>query len=153
MCYPMIMMGVMAASKSLQIMGQRRATEAQFGALANQRDAQNEEIAGKAGRQMGERVKQGRAERARLRVAGGEAGITGNSFAASLMDAAFQQSDDLSAISKDTDYAQRASEAQFQSSLAGIKSPGRLENSLQIGAAAAKGYASGLQIASAKAGS
>ena len=152
MCDPVTMSIAMGASKGLQIWGQRQMTKAQFGTLAAQRAAQNEEISGKAGREMGERVKQGRAERARLRVAGGEAGITGNSFAASLMDAAFQQSDDVSAISKDADYAQRASEARFQSSLATVKNPGFLENTLQIATASAGGYATGLQIKKAREG-
>ena len=152
MCDPVTMSIAMGATKGLQIWGQRQATKAQFGALANQRDAQNEEISGKAGREMGQRVKEGRAERARMRVAGGEAGITGNSFAVSLMDASFQQSEDVAAIGKDTEYAQRASEARFQSSLASIKNPGMLENALQIATTGAGGYATGLQIKSLKAG-
>ncbi|KKK88544.1 hypothetical protein LCGC14_2742100, partial [marine sediment metagenome] len=149
---PVTMSIAMGASKGLQIWGQRQMTKAQFGALANQRDAQNEEIAGKAGREMGERVKQGRAERARLRVAGGEAGITGNSFAASLMDAAFQQNEDVTAIGKDAEYAQRGSGARFQSGLASINNPGFFENALQIATSAVGGYATGLQIKEAREG-
>ena len=151
MCDPATMMIVAGGTKALQIWGQRQATKAQFGALANQRDAQNEEIAGSAGRKMGERVKQGRAERARLRVAAGEAGVTGQSFEAQMMDASFQQDDDLAGIGKDTDYQQRASEARFQSGLASVKNPGFLENTLQIATASASGYTTGLQIQGAKA--
>ena len=151
MCYPVAMAIAASATKGLQIWGQRQATKAQFGALANQRDAQNEEIAGKAGRTMGERVKQGRAERARLRVAAGEAGVTGQSFEAQMMDASFQQDDDLAAIGKDTNYQQRASDARFKSAMASVSNPGFLENSLQIATASAGGYATGLQIKNAKA--
>ncbi len=140
------------AGKAVGIGAQQKSAATQMGALTNQREAQNEEIAGKAGREMGERVKQGRAERARLKVAAGEAGIAGNSFAANMMDVAFQQADDVSAIGKDADYAQRASEARYQSLLAGINSPGALENTLQIAKAGASGYASGLQIQKAGAG-
>ena len=152
MCDPVTMAAVMGTTKALQIYGQRQATKAQFGALANQRRAQNEEIAGKAGREQGERIKQGRAERSRLRVAGGEAGIAGNSFAASLMDVAFQQNEDVSAIGQDARFAQRASEAQFKSGLASVKNPGFLENTLSIAAASAGGYATGLQIKTAREG-
>ncbi len=151
MCDPISMSIAMGATKALQVYGQRQATKAQFGALANQRDAQNEEIAGSAGRKMGERVKQGRAERSRLRVAAGEAGVTGQSFEAQMMDAAFQEDFDLAAIGEDTGYQQRASEARFKSGLASVRNPGMLESGLQIATASAGGYATGLQIKNAKA--
>ena len=151
MCDPITMMVASGAAKGLQIWGNRQSTKGQFGALATQREAQNEEIAGAAGRSMGERVKQGRAERSRMKVAAGEAGITGNSYTAAMMDVAFQQADDVSAIGVDANYAQRASEARYQSHLAGIKNPGFFENALQIGMSGASGYASGLQIQNARA--
>ncbi len=152
MCEPVTMAIMFGAASAAQAYGQRQVTKAQFGALATQRQAQNEEISGKAGREMGQRVKEGRAERSRLTVAGGEAGITGNSFAASLMDVAFQQDDDLGAIGQDARFAQRASEAKFQSALASVKNPGALETGLKIAVSAAGGYAAGLQIQGAKAG-
>ncbi len=151
MCEPTLMMVAAGAAKGLQIWGQRQSTKAQFGALANQRDAQNEEIAGKASREMGERVKQGRAERATMQVATGEAGVGGNSVAINMMDVMFQQDYDVAAIGKDADYAQRSSEARYKSGLASVKNPSLLENSLQIAMAGAGGYASGLQIQNAKA--
>lgn len=150
MCDPVTMMAVSATTKGLQIWGQRQMTKSQFGALAAQREAQNEEIAGKAGREIGERVKQGRAERARMLVAAGEAGVGGQSFAASMMDIAFQQDQDVAARGKDADYQQRASEAQYQSNLASIRNPGFLENTLQIAKAGAGGYVTGLQIKKAR---
>ena len=150
MCTPLMMMSASGAAKGLQIWGNRQSTKAQFGSLAAQREAQNEEISGKAGRSMGERVKQGRAERARLRVAAGEAGVAGNSFDAAMMDAAFQQADDISAIGVDANYAQRASDARYRAGLASVRNPGMLETGLQIASAGASGYAAGLQIKGAK---
>ncbi len=153
MCEPTtIMLAISLASGVASAIGTRRTAKNQMEALAEQRDAQNEEIAGKAGREMGERVKQGRAEQARLRVAGGEAGIDGQSFAANMMDVAFQQDFDLAAIEKDAEYAQRASGARYKSGLAGVKNPGVLESGLQIAKAGASGYASGLQIKKAREG-
>ena len=152
MCDPVTMMVASGAAKGLQIWGNRQSTKGQFGALATQREAQNEEIAGKAGRSMGERVKQSRAERSRMKVAAGEAGVAGNSYSAAMMDVAFQSADDISAIGVDARHAQRASEARYQSGLASINNPGFFENALQIATSAVGGYATGLQIKEAREG-
>ncbi len=153
MCEPTtIMLGISLVAGAVSAVGQRRSAKGQMAAAATQRQVQGEEISAKAGREAGERVKQGRAERARLRVAGGEAGISGNSFAASLMDVAFQQNEDVTAVLQDAGFAQRGSEARFKSGLAGVKNPGAIETTLNIAKAGAQGYATGLQIKTARAG-
>jgi len=141
---------VTGGAKAIQAWGQRQTTKAKFGALAEQREAQNEEIAAKASQSMGERVKQGRAERARLRVAAGEGGVSGQSVNAVMMDAAFQEESDVDRIGTGAKFEQRASEARFKSGLASVKNPGMLETGLGIAVAAAGGYSTGLQIQKAK---
>ena len=123
MCEPTTILAITSAV--VGAVGTRRQAKGQMEALGEQREAQAEEIAGKAGKSMGERVKQGRAERSRLRVAAGEAGVTGQSFEAQMMDSSFQEDSDLASIDQNTGYEQRGSEARFQSGLAQVDNPDR----------------------------
>ena len=148
MCEPTTLALVAAGAKSLQLFGQRQQTKATFGALATQRRAQSEEISARAGASLGERVKSGRAEQARLRVAAGEAGVAGQSVDVAALDVGFQQDADLGTITLDARFAQRGSEARFLSGIASQPNPGVLSNALQVASAGATGFAvgSGLQI-------
>ena len=146
-----IMLGLSLATSAMGAVGQRQQTKAKFKASETQRRAQSEEIAASGGRKAGERAKQGRAERSRLRVAAGEAGVSGQSFEAQLMDSSFQEDTDIAAIGEDTGFAQRGSESRFQSALASVSNPNALTTALQIGSAGAQGYLSGLQIENARA--
>jgi len=134
------MAGMAVASTVAGAVGARKQAKGQMASSATQRKAQGEEISGKAGRSMGERVKQGRAERSRLRVAAGESGVAGQSFEAQMMDSAFQEDEDLAMIGKNAGYEQRGSEARFQSSLAQVNNPSALETGLQIAGAGASAW-------------
>lgn len=140
------MTAISVLSAGASAVGQRANTKAQFGANAAQREAQNEEINAKASVQAGERVKQARAEHARLRVAGGEAGVSGQSFEAQLMDSVLQADMDIGIIGKDASFADRASEARFLSANAQVYNPSGLETGLQIAGAAAQGYSMGQSL-------
>lgn len=149
MCEPvsLTMAALSVAKTGFGIAGNRAQAEAQFASNKNQREAQNDQITDQASVKAGERVKQQRAEEARLRVAGGEAGIAGNSFEALLMDSVLQADMDLGIIGKDAANADAASEARFLSANASVKNPSLLENGLQIAGAAASGYAFGSSLA------
>lgn len=148
MCEPvsLTMAALSVAQAGFGIAGQRSAAKAQFASNAAQREAQNDQITDQASVRAGERVKQQRAEEARLRVAGGEAGIAGNSFEAMLMDSVFQADMDLGIIGKDAANADAASEARFLSANASVKNPSLLENGLTIASAAASGYSFGQSL-------
>lgn len=149
MCEPVsiTMAALSVASTVMGQVGTRKAAKAQFASNAAQREAQNDQITDQASVKAGERVKQQRAEEARLRVAGGEAGVAGNSFEALLMDSVLQADMDLGIIGKDAANMDAASEARFLSANASVKNPGALENGLQIAGAAASGYAFGSSLA------
>lgn len=136
------------AQSGAGIVGQRAAAKSQFRANARQREAQNEEIRAQASVRSGERVKQARAERARLRVAGGEANIGGNSFQALLQDSIFQEDQDIATIGLDARFQDRASEARFLSANAAVRNPSLLENGLTLANAGARGFNLGQSITS-----
>lgn len=148
MCEPvtLTMMALSVASAGAGIAGTRSAAKKQFASNARQREAQNDQITDQASVKAGERVKQARAEQARLRVAGGEAGVSGNSFEALLMDSVLQADMDLGIIGKDAANADAASEARFLGANASVRNPSLLENGLQIAGAAASGYSLGKSL-------
>lgn len=146
MCDPVTMAVTSIAMKGVQIAGQRSAAKKQFASNARNREIQNDQITDAASVKAGERVKQARAEQARLRVAGGEAGVTGNSFEALLMDSVLQADMDIGTIGKDAANQDAASEARFLSANASVKNPSLLENGLQIAAAGAQGFSMGQSL-------
>jgi len=143
MCDPITQAATQLAIQGANIAGTRSAAKSQFLANATLREQQNEEIAAQANARAGERVKQSRAERARLRVAGGEAGIAGNSFEALLLDSVFQEDQDIATIGLDARFQDRASETRFLSANSRVNNPGVLENGLQIAGAGVQGFAQG----------
>lgn len=150
MCEPVTLATLAVAATGAQIYGGREAAKGQFSANARQRAAQNEEIRAASNAKAGERVKQMRAEQARLRVAAGEAGVSGNSFFAQLQDAAFQSDMDIATIGKDAYFQDRASETRFLSANAQVNNPGLLTNVAKLTAAGVSGYAAGANLAALK---
>lgn len=120
-----------------------QAAGAQQEALDTQREQQAEELSTKASVEMGERVKQARRERARIRVAAGESGVQGASFESQLMDSFAQENQDLALISKNARFADRASAGQHASLSNAIDRPSYLSAGLQIGASGYGGYQDG----------
>lgn len=136
MCAPAIPLALTVASSAADLYAQDKAADKQTSALAEQRAAQREELRAKATTEAGERVKQARAERSRLRVAAGEAGITGQSFEAQLFDSYLQEDLDIGLLAKDSEFADRASHARYRSGLAGVSRPDYLAAGLQIATSA-----------------
>lgn len=146
MCEPMTMAALSIASTAAQTIGQRSAAKAQFGANAAQRQAQNEEIAAKAGQKAGERVKQSYAEQSRLLVAAGEAGVAGNSVSAVIGDAGAQADFDIADIGKNAEFEDRASQARFLSANASVQNPTFLSTALNLASSGVSGYAMGKSL-------
>lgn len=148
MCEPvsMTMAALSVGSTALGIQGQRRMAKAQFAVNAEQRRRQNQQIADAASVRAGNRVQQMRAERARLRVAAGEANVAGNSFLAQLNDATFQASQDVALIGKDAENQDLASETRFLGANARVRNPSALESGLALANAAYSGYSAGADL-------
>src|SRR6478736_3512434 len=110
MCIPMAAVAaIMVAQKVVQSYGQVQAAKQAQTMIGQQRDEQHAEIEAQAATAAQERLKQTRAARARMRVAAGEAGITGVSTHDMSSDALFQQSYDVSLINKNANLEDRAS--------------------------------------------
>ena len=149
MCEPTtIMLGISLAASAAGAYGTREQAKGQLKANAEQRAQQNEEIRAAANAKAGERVKQMRAEQARIRVAAGEAGVGGNSFMAQLQDASFQADMDIATFGKDAFFQDRASATRFLSANASVRNPSALETGLNLAAAGAQGYAAGAALES-----
>jgi hypothetical protein len=147
MCEPTtIMAGLAVASTAMGVLGQNAAADAQLSGLETQRRNQAEELQTQADQNAGERVKQARRERARMRVAAGEAGAGGQSFEASLANSFGQQNHDLAAIARQSHFNDRASQASYASNVAGVNKPNALTAGLQIAGAGYGGYSQGLQM-------
>tara|TARA_R110002072_G_scaffold151470_2_gene300787 strand:- start:1383 stop:1838 length:456 start_codon:yes stop_codon:yes gene_type:complete len=140
------MAGMQVASTVAGIAGRNSAANAQLEGLADQRRTQAQEIQDQAEVRMGDRVRQYRRERARMRVAAGEAGVAGASFEASLAASLGNQNQDLAILNKEAQQKDRASQTQYSSAVARVQKPNLIQSALQIAGAGAGGYQQGLQV-------
>jgi hypothetical protein len=140
MCAPVAAVaGLEIAAQLAQSAAASKQAAAQRRVLAVQRRAQAEEIRAAALNRGTQRARQGRAERARIQVAAGEAGIGGVSAADLLQSSLFNQSEDVALIAKDAFFQDRASDARYQSGLAQAQGPSPLELGLGIATSAYAG--------------
>jgi hypothetical protein len=146
MCEPTTLAIMAMASTAASTAGQMSQARATQKALGQQREAQAEEINAQVSQKAGDRVEAARAERARLRVAAGEAGVSGNSFEAQIMDTVMQQEEDIGRVMMGGEFQQRASEVNYKSAMAQNRGPSPLAAGLNIASSGASGYATGLQI-------
>lgn len=143
MCNPVLMMAAMAIGEGARQVGEKNAAEAQEEILHQQRLSQAEEIRDAAEAELGERTRQGRRERARMKVAAGEGGVGGNSFEAGMFNSVFQQSLDGGLIIKNAANQQRASGVNYKTHLSSVQKPTFASAGLQIGMAGGRGYMAG----------
>jgi hypothetical protein len=135
MCEPTTLLALSIASSAVGVAGQRAQADAQQRSIRQQQEAQAEEADAAAQQQMGKRVAQGRRERARLKVAAGEARSGGNSFEAMLQNSLFQQDFDLADINTQARYTQRAISTTADMSMSRVEQPNLALAGLQIAGA------------------
>ena len=153
MCEPTTIMAALAlASSGASAYGQNQSAKGQFAAQDQSNKAAADQQYAASSTELGERVKQGRIERARMQVAGGEAGIglASGSFEAAINDSFFQQDEDAALINSQAKMNGATTKAQAAANAASVKTSSYLGGALQIGTAGASGYQSGLQIKNAK---
>jgi len=138
-------------SSAAGLHGQNQSAKAQFAAQDQSNKAAVDQQYAASSTELGERIKQGRIERARMEVAGGEAGLQlDGSFEAAISDSFFQQDEDAGLINKQAKMDGETLRAQAKANASSVKVPSYLGAALQIGTSAASGYQSGLQIKNAK---
>lgn len=122
MCEPTTIIALSALAVSA--VGQVQQANAQEDALEASAQAQAEETGARVQQEVGERVAQGRRERARLAVAAGEAGVqaTSQSFEAQMQANFARQNRDIALAQANKNFKQRGIQTQADSMAANIKS-------------------------------
>ena len=134
------------ASAATGVYAQDQMAKAQTAAIETQAETEREEVAEAAEEELGQRIRASRERRARARVAAGESGALGASFAASINQSLTDEKMDAALISKKAAFSQRAIEDRAATALAQVRSPSALEAGLQIATAGANPYQAGLSI-------
>ena len=145
MCNPTAGMWISMAMSAAQTYAQHETATAQAKAIGVQQENERMEARDIAEEQLGERVKEAREKRARARVAAGESGALGASYAAMINQSIADQDMMAAKIAKGLAFSQRGIEDRANVALAGIQDPSALEAGLTIGAAGASGYQQGAE--------
>lgn len=134
------------ASAAVSVYATQQSAKAQRGAIKAQQENEREEVHAKAEEELGQRIRQARERRARARVAAGESGALGASFAASINQSLADTDYDAAIVSKNAAFAQRGIDDRANVALSQIRDPSALEAGLQIASAGISGYQAGLGI-------
>ena len=134
------------ASSAVGVYAADQTAKAQKQNIETQQESERREVHEQAEEELGVRVKEAREKRARARVAAGESGALGASFAASINQSIQDQDNTAALVSKNVAFAQRGIDDRANTALAGIRDPSALEAGLSIATAGVSGYNSGLGI-------
>lgn len=134
------------ASAAVGVYAQHQTAKAQRDAIAVQSENEREEIHAQAEEELGQRIRASRERRARERVAAGESGALGASFAASINQSIADQDMDAALLAKRSAFLQRGVDDRAGVALSQIRDPSALEAGLQIATAGISGYRTGLGI-------
>ena len=151
MCEPIsatTMAYISIASAAVGVYAQQQTAKAQRRQIESQAANEREEVHEKAEEELGQRIRAQRERRARSRVAAGESGALGASFAAQLNQSLSDTNMDAALMSKNSAFAQRGIDDRAAVALSQIRDPSALEAGLQIATAGINGYRTGLGIES-----
>jgi hypothetical protein len=140
------MMYLSLASTAVSLYAQNETAKAQKASIRNQQEHEREEVHEAAEEELGQRIREQREARARARVAAGESGALGASFAAQINQSLSDSNMDAALIQKNAAFAQRGVDDRANTALAGIRSPSALEAGLSIATAGIQGYKTGLSL-------
>ena len=131
-----------------QLSARKMGKEAAKGINASYQDAAKE-LALQSGAEMSDRARASRRERERIRVLGGEAGISGNSFETNLANSLMQQSLNQERLDQNFNTQMSQLTRSTKQALSGIQIPTALGIIANTTIGAAQGYMMGSSIASA----
>jgi hypothetical protein len=134
------------ASTAVSLYAQQQTAKAQRQQIGAQADREREEAYESAEEELGQRIRASRERRASMRVAAGESGALGASFAASLNQSLQDQDMDAALVAKNSAFKQRGIDDRAAVALSQIRDPSALEAGLQIANAGMSGYRTGLGI-------
>lgn len=143
MCDPVSIAALAAASAGVNAYAQNQTAKAQSKAFDQAAVVQKEEAMAVAEENLGERIKAAREQRSRARVAQGESGLSGQSFALSINQSLQDQNMDSAMATKNLAMQERGIEQGLASNKASIRKVSALEAGLSIASAGVSGYATG----------
>lgn len=143
---PIAMAALAVASTANSIYQTNKAAKQQAEVMNDMADNEREEIQAAAQEEMGERVRLAREARARARVAAGESGAMGQSFAAMINQSIQDQDESAGLVAKNASLQKRAVDDRLKTSLSQIRTVSSTEAGLQLASSAVGGYNSGLSI-------
>lgn len=137
---PAVQAALAIATTGFGIYQTNRAAKNQFQAQQQQAQHMLEEQAAKATEELGARMKEYRKVRARARVAGGESGAQGQSFAVGLNQLIQDQDETAGLVAKNLALGARSTITSLESANASVRSISGLEAGLQIAQTGAYAY-------------
>ena len=140
------------ASAGVSAYAQHQSAKAQSDAMRVQADTESMERTAAAEEELGQNIKAHREARARARVAAGESGAMGASFAASINQSIQDQDMDAGLIAKNLAFQQRGIQDRLSLGLSQVRDISAVEAGLNIATAGASGYQTGLSIKRARQG-
>lgn len=143
---PTVLAYMAIASSAVGIYATTQTAKAQAEAIGVQQENERSEAVDVAEEELGQRIREGREKRARARVAAGESGALGASFAASINQSLADENMDAALVQKNVAFTQRGIDDRANTALAGIRSPSALEAGLKIATAGVQGYNTGLSL-------
>lgn len=141
-----IMAGVSVAASGVGIIAQNQSAKAQAAQIQAQADNEREEVGAAAEEEIGQRIRASRERRARARVAAGESGAMGASFAAQINQSLSDTNLDAALIAKQAAFSSRGVTDRANTALSQIRRVSGLEAGLTIVGAGISGYNTGLGI-------
>lgn len=152
MCDPVSIAALAAASAGVSAYATNQQGKAQQAALDQSAVVQKEEAQAIAEEQLGDRVRAAREQRSRARVAQGETGLSGQSFALTLNQSIQDQNQDSAKAAKNLAMQERGIEAGLAANKASVRKVSALEAGLSIASAGVSGYQAGGALQSARQG-
>lgn len=149
MCEPVSLTLAAMAVTGIQIYSTNQAAKQTFKAQNEQAVAALDEKQSAAEESMGQRMKEFRKTRARARVAGGESGAQGQSFAVSLNQSVQDQNIDAGIVNKNLVLGQRKILTDLESANSRVRTVSSLEAGLRIGSAGLGAFSAATNAANA----
>ena len=146
MCDPVSMTILAVVSTGVSLYAESQTAKAQRNAVNQQAENEREETLEAAEEELGVRIRASRESRARARVAAGESGALGASFAASMNQSLSDSNLDAALVAKQVAFTQRGIDDRANVALSQISSPSALSAGLQIASAGVSGFQTGTSI-------
>ena len=146
MCDPVTATVLAIATTGVSIYAQNEAADAQRDAINAQAESERREALESAEEELGQRVRAACEQRARMRVAAGEAGALGQSFAASINQSLQDQDNDAALVAKNVAFSQRAADDRRNTELSQVRHVSSVEAGLAIATAGVGGVRTGKRL-------